>query len=238
MSSGELLEIEPVELKFPFELKKQISCSLQLSNKTDDYVAFKVKTTNPKKYCVRPNTGVVLPRSTCDIIVTMQSQKESPVDMQCKDKFLVQSVIADPGSTVKDITPEMFTKESGKTVEECRLRVLYVSPPQPPSPVPEGSEEGSSPRPSVSDNGTLNASDLLVASRSFSESQEKSPEAMALISKLTDEKNSILLQNNKLRQEMDFLRREVSKQRARGFSLTVVVLIVVSGILLGYFLKK
>lgn len=27
-----------------------------------------VKTTNPKKYCVRPNTGVLLPRSTCDII--------------------------------------------------------------------------------------------------------------------------------------------------------------------------
>lgn len=27
-----------------------------------------VKTTNPKKYCVRPNTGVVSPRSTCDIM--------------------------------------------------------------------------------------------------------------------------------------------------------------------------
>lgn len=27
-----------------------------------------VKTTNPKKYSVRPNTGMVLPRSTCDII--------------------------------------------------------------------------------------------------------------------------------------------------------------------------
>ncbi|KAK4267130.1 hypothetical protein QN277_023954 [Acacia crassicarpa] len=39
-----------------------------LSNKTDDYVAFEVKTTNPRKYCVRPNTGIVLPRSTCDII--------------------------------------------------------------------------------------------------------------------------------------------------------------------------
>lgn len=38
-------------------------------------------------------------------------------------------------------------------VEECKLRVLYVSPPQPPSPVPEGSEEGSSPRVSVSENG-------------------------------------------------------------------------------------
>lgn len=83
MSTGELLSIEPLELKFPceflffcwicfcflgfdffpflicvssssffslffsglwwlVELKKQISCSLQLSNKTDNYVAFKV----------------------------------------------------------------------------------------------------------------------------------------------------------------------------------------------------
>ena len=47
-----------------------------------------------------------------------------------------------------------FTKESGNAVDEVKLRVLYVSPPQPPSPVHEGSEEGSSPRASISDNGT------------------------------------------------------------------------------------
>ncbi|KAK4740813.1 hypothetical protein SAY87_024401 [Trapa incisa] len=126
MSTGELLNLDPLELKFPctsalvsfpdlslvpqglrVELKKQISCSLQLSNKTDSYVAFKVKTTNPKKYCVRPNTGVVLPRSTCDVIVTMQAQKEAPPDMQCKDKFLLQSVKTSDGATAKDITAEM-----------------------------------------------------------------------------------------------------------------------------------
>lgn len=45
-------------------------------------------------------------------------------------------------------------------VEECKLRVLYVSPPQPPSPVPEGSEEGSSPRVSVSENGNVNSADF------------------------------------------------------------------------------
>ncbi|KAJ0478644.1 putative major sperm protein (MSP) [Helianthus annuus] len=67
MSTTELLTIEPQELQFPFELKKQISCSMQLKNNTNDYVAFKVKTTNPKKYCVRPNTGVVLPHSVCDV---------------------------------------------------------------------------------------------------------------------------------------------------------------------------
>ncbi|KAJ6679428.1 VESICLE-ASSOCIATED MEMBRANE PROTEIN-ASSOCIATED PROTEIN [Salix purpurea] len=122
MTTDELLSIEPQELQFPFELKKQISCSLLLLNKSDNYVAFKVKTTNPKKYCVRPNTGVVLPRSTCDVIVTMQAQKEMPLDMQCKDKFLLQSVITSPGATAKDITPEMFNKEAGHEVEECKLR--------------------------------------------------------------------------------------------------------------------
>ncbi|KAJ6342294.1 hypothetical protein OIU78_010259, partial [Salix suchowensis] len=172
MSMGELLGIEPLELKFPFELKKQISCSLQLSNKTDNYVAFKVKTTNPKKYCVRPNAGIVLPRSTCDVIVTMQAQKEAPLDMQCKDKFLLQSVIANDGVTAKDINAEMFSKEAGHVVEECKLRVLYVSPPQPPSPVLEGSEEGSSPRGSVSDNGNVNGTDIPTGTRTFVEHLE------------------------------------------------------------------
>ena len=41
--------------------------------------------------------------------VTMQAQKEAPLDMQCKDKFLLQSVIAPNGATVKDITAEMVT---------------------------------------------------------------------------------------------------------------------------------
>ncbi|XP_021898552.1 vesicle-associated protein 1-2 [Carica papaya] len=240
MSTGELLNIHPQDLEFPFELKKQISCSLQLSNKTDNYVAFKVKTTNPKKYCVRPNTGVVLPRSTCDVIVTMQAQKEAPPDMQCKDKFLLQSVVASPGTTTKDITAEMFNKEAGHQVEESKLRVVYVAPPQPPSPVREGSEEGSSPRVSVSDNGSLNASEFAPASRSYVERvepQDNSSEARALISKLTEEKNSAIQQNNKLQQELELLRHEVSRNRG-GISLMYVFLVGLIGIILGYLVKR
>lgn len=56
-----------------------------------------------------------------------------------------------------------FNKESGNHVEESKLRVSYVPPPRPPSPVREGSEEGSSPRASVSDNGTVNAADYAAA---------------------------------------------------------------------------
>ncbi|GAB4834176.1 Vesicle-associated protein 1-2 [Ancistrocladus abbreviatus] len=236
-TDGGLLNIEPLELKFPFELKKQISCSLQLANKSDNYIAFKVKTTNPKKYCVRPNTGVVLPRSTCDIIVTMQAQKEAPPDMQCKDKFLLQSVIAPAGVSAKDITTEMFNKEAGNVVEETKLRVVYVSPPQPPSPVPEGSEEGGSPQGSVSENGNLNGSASVAATRSFVESLDKAVEAKSLVAKLTEEKNSAIQQNNKLRQELELLKREANKGQG-GISYLFVILVGFLGVILGYIIKK
>ena len=37
----------------------------------------------------------------------MQAQKEVPTDLQCKDKFLVQSAVVTEGTAVKDITGEM-----------------------------------------------------------------------------------------------------------------------------------
>ncbi|RID54448.1 hypothetical protein BRARA_G01772 [Brassica rapa] len=238
--SNELLDIDPIDLQFPFELKKQISSSLYLANKTDDYVAFKVKTTNPKKYCVRPNTGVVLPRSSSEVLVTMQAQKEAPADMQCKDKFLLQCVVASPGATAKEVTPEMFSKEAGHRVEETKLRVVYVDPPQPPSPVREGSEEGSSPRASVSD--SANVSDFTTAPRfrvDRLEPQENSSEARALITRLTEEKNSALQLNTKLQQELEQLKRESKRsQSGGGIPFMYVLLVGLIGLILGYIMTR
>ncbi|XP_023638047.1 vesicle-associated protein 1-1 isoform X2 [Capsella rubella] len=236
MSNSELLTVEPLDLQFPFELKKQISCSLYLTNKTDNNVAFKVKTTNPKKYCVRPNTGVVLPRSTCEVLVTMQAQKEAPSDMQCKDKFLLQGVIASPGVSAKEVTPEMFSKEAGHLVEETKLRVTYVAPPRPPSPVHEGSEEGSSPRASVSDNG--HGSEFSKFSVDKAEAQENPSEARALITKLTEEKQSAIQLNNRLQRELDMLRRESKKSQSGGIPFMYVLLVGLIGLILGYIMKR
>lgn len=142
MRGVELLAIQPTELAFPFELKKQVSCSLRLVNLTSDYVAFKVKTTSPKKYCVRPNTGVIPPQSSAEVTVMMQAQKEAPLDMVCRDKFLVQSTVLPQGSSTKDVAQDLFSKEGGREVYEAKLKVIYVSPPQPPSPVAESPDEG------------------------------------------------------------------------------------------------
>lgn len=233
MSNRELLTIHPTELKFPFELKKQSSCSLQLVNNSDHYVAFKVKTTSPKKYCVRPNTGVVLPKSTCDVIVTMQSQREAPPDLQCKDKFLVQSVVAPYGVDQKDITQDMFNKEEGKVVEECKLRVVYAPPPQPPSPVPEGSEEGLSPRALPSDSGKQNTGLFEVAPKELGELKAKLTEARTMLSKLTDERNTVVQQTQQLRQELESMRQGAQNTQSR-FSILFCLIVGFLGILVGY----
>ncbi|KAJ4969229.1 hypothetical protein NE237_015930 [Protea cynaroides] len=124
----ELLDIRPRELKFTVERKKRSLCSIQLVNNSNQYVAFKVKTTSPKNYCVQPNTGIVQPSSTCNFTVTMQAQQETPPDMQCKDKFLIQSTIVPFGTTEEDIIPSMFMKDGSKYIEENKLKVVLVTP--------------------------------------------------------------------------------------------------------------
>ncbi|GAA0172231.1 membrane trafficking regulatory protein [Lithospermum erythrorhizon] len=136
------------------ELEKQSYCDLKVTNKTDQYVAFKVKTTSPKKYYVRPNTGVIQPwdsslryysyqlnymvwitfqcfvekHSDGQRHFTLQAQREFPPDMQCKDKFLLQSTIVTQHTDVDELPSDTFNKDNGKVVEKCKLRVVYQRP--------------------------------------------------------------------------------------------------------------
>ncbi|KAM0888025.1 hypothetical protein ACQ4PT_028619 [Festuca glaucescens] len=221
----ELLGIDPGELRFAFELKKQISCSLHLTNRTDEYIAFKVKTTSPKKYCVRPNNGIVAPRSTFDVLVTMQAQREAPPDMQCRDKFLVQSAIVSQDIAPKDISGDMFTKGSGNVVDEARLKVVYAPPSQPAS-INEGSDQES-----------LGSLSYQETTRELTEPETITSEPLALISKLKEDENSAVQQNNELREELDLLRREISRQNG-CFSLVFVLLVAILGILVGYLMNR
>nr|KJB51878.1 hypothetical protein B456_008G235700 [Gossypium raimondii] len=167
----------------------------------------------------------------------MQAQKEAPPDMQCRDKFLLQSVKVNDGLTANDITAEMFNKEAGNVVEECKLKVVYISPP---STAQEGSEEGPSPGVSFSDGKHANAAEFASGARAFTEgleAQEISSEEKALMTKLTEEKNKAIQQSNKLRRELDLFKREGSKSGG-GVSFMFVMLIGLLGIIMGYIMKK
>ncbi|XP_072964057.1 vesicle-associated protein 1-3-like [Typha angustifolia] len=221
MSSNTLLKVQPWELKIPLKLGKQSSCCMQLTNKTDQNVAFKVKTTTPKKYFVSPKKGIVLPGSTCSVTVTMQAQKRIPSDYNCKDKFLIQSVVVNNDVSKEDINPEMFDKESGKVVE-FKLRVVHVTV-NPPSPVPEEEEEEDISKSSVFLEEKAQCSSLF-------------DDALPMILKLAEENNCAVEKNLKLRRELDLLIEERARHR-KGFSFMLVVIIAILSILFGCFIK-
>ncbi|KAE9453216.1 hypothetical protein C3L33_14887, partial [Rhododendron williamsianum] len=70
--------------------------------------------------------------SFLDDAVTMQAQRSAPSDLQCRDKFLVQSTVVPFGTNEDDITSGLFAKDNGKHIEDSKLRVVLISPPQSP----------------------------------------------------------------------------------------------------------
>ncbi|KAF7298982.1 MSP domain-containing protein [Mycena indigotica] len=118
-------------LGFHRPLTTLVKRSLTISNHNSQPVAFKVKTTAPKLYCVRPNTGRVEPGQSVDVSVMLQPLKdEPPTGAKCKDKFLIQSTLISPDKeamSVQDIWSGSDINEEGK-VHQQKLRVTYLPP--------------------------------------------------------------------------------------------------------------
>lgn len=70
-----------------------VTAHLVITNPSDDAVMFKVKTTAPRKYCVKPNSGELLAKSNVTVKVVLQAAAFPSATEQCKDKFLVQTVL-------------------------------------------------------------------------------------------------------------------------------------------------
>ncbi|KAF6714629.1 Vesicle-associated membrane protein-associated protein A [Oryzias melastigma] len=62
----------PSDLKFKGPFTDVVTTNLKLKNPSDRRVCFKVKTTAPRRYCVRPNSGVIDPGATVNISVMLQ----------------------------------------------------------------------------------------------------------------------------------------------------------------------
>ncbi|NP_001079410.1 VAMP associated protein A L homeolog [Xenopus laevis] len=57
----------PNDLKFKGPFTDVVTTNLKLRNPSDKKVCFKVKTTAPRRYCVRPNSGTIDPGSTVTV---------------------------------------------------------------------------------------------------------------------------------------------------------------------------
>ena len=90
MEAEAALKWVPATLVFGVAFDKPSMQELRSRNTSARNVAyaFKVKTTNPKRYSVRPSVGVVWPSKEITVTVQLFAMKEYPSDMsECTDKF-------------------------------------------------------------------------------------------------------------------------------------------------------
>ncbi|KAI1283930.1 PapD-like protein [Xylaria sp. FL0933] len=122
------VEIDPQELGFHRPFTVEVLENLKIRNPGTQPVAFKVKTTAPKQYCVRPNSGRVEPNREVEVQVILQAMKqEPPPGTKCRDKFLVQSVAITPDKDFSNLASIWDTIDKS-SVQEKKIRVSFLDP--------------------------------------------------------------------------------------------------------------
>ena len=101
-----------------------------ITNGTEETIAFKVKTTAPKFYCVRPNAALVAPGETLQIQVIFLGLAEEPVpNFNCRDKFLVITLPSpnDLGErSVADAWADLEAQFGSQAVSK-KIKVKYLT---------------------------------------------------------------------------------------------------------------
>ncbi|ODM22375.1 hypothetical protein SI65_03221 [Aspergillus cristatus] len=119
--------LNPPELGFKRPFNREVCQVLELYNENPEAIVFKVKTTAPKHYCVRPNSGRIEPGKHVGVQVLLQAMKdEPPLDAKCKDKFLVQTVAVTGDMEFANVT-SIFEKSSKSSVQERKIRVNWLA---------------------------------------------------------------------------------------------------------------
>lgn len=126
LKPAQVLIIEPAhELKFVGPFCAAVSAFMRLTNPTDHKVLFKIKTTAPKKYCVRPNCGVIDPKNTIEITIILQPFIFDATEKN-KHKFMVQSMIMPENEEVS--IAQLWQSVSADDLMDSKLRCVFELP--------------------------------------------------------------------------------------------------------------
>ncbi|KAG7478234.1 hypothetical protein MATL_G00078330 [Megalops atlanticus] len=121
----QVLLLEPQhELKFRGPFTDVVTTTLKLANPTDRNVCFKVKTTAPRRYCVRPNSGVIDAGTSINVSVMLQPFDYDPNE-KSKHKFMVQSLLAPPEMTDME---GVWKEAKPEELMDSKLRCVFELP--------------------------------------------------------------------------------------------------------------
>ncbi|EMP33427.1 Vesicle-associated membrane protein-associated protein A, partial [Chelonia mydas] len=101
-----------------------VTTNLKLRNPSDRKVCFKVKTTAPRRYCVRPNSGIIDPGSSVTVSVMLQPFDYDPNE-KSKHKFMVQTIFAPPSTSDMEA---VWKEAKPDDLMDSKLRCVFEMP--------------------------------------------------------------------------------------------------------------
>uniref|UniRef100_A0A3Q2H6V0 Vesicle-associated membrane protein-associated protein A n=4 Tax=Laurasiatheria TaxID=314145 RepID=A0A3Q2H6V0_HORSE len=114
----------PTDLKFKGPFTDVVTTNLKLRNPSDRKVCFKVKTTAPRRYCVRPNSGIIDPGLTVTVSVMLQPFDYDPNE-KSKHKFMVQTIFAPPNTSDMEA---VWKEAKPDELMDSKLRCVFEMP--------------------------------------------------------------------------------------------------------------
>ncbi|BBN18397.1 hypothetical protein MPTK1_8g02160 [Marchantia polymorpha subsp. ruderalis] len=122
-----LLEVKESEVRIEFELRTKCRATINLRNLMHTmHVAFKVQTTSPEMFSVKPPNGFIAPLGEYSFEVILMLQSEMPEHFpRSKDKFLVKSAMAPGGGLTERVPNEWFASRKKHVFLDAKLRVVY-----------------------------------------------------------------------------------------------------------------
>ncbi|CAF1635086.1 unnamed protein product, partial [Rotaria sp. Silwood1] len=131
----ELIPNSDLVFKGPFNVVS--TATLKLYNSGNDRLAYKIKTTAPKRYCVKPKSGFLDAHASANMHAMLQPEAADKPDDRTTHKFMVQWV-AVPSNYTDDV--DNFWKQDLKSlcVQDTKLKCVFADE-QPTSVTPNDS---------------------------------------------------------------------------------------------------
>ncbi|XP_074066449.1 vesicle-associated membrane protein-associated protein B/C isoform X1 [Macrotis lagotis] len=101
-----------------------VTTNLKLGNPSDRNVCFKVKTTAPRRYCVRPNSGIIDAGTSINVSVMLQPFDYDPNE-KSKHKFMVQSMFAPTDTSDMEA---VWKEAKPEDLMDSKLRCVFELP--------------------------------------------------------------------------------------------------------------
>lgn len=215
---AQLLIIEPAnELKFVGPFCTAVSSYMRLTNPTEHIILFKIKTTAPKKYCVRPNCGILEPKNTIEIAIILQPFIFDAAEKN-KHKFMVQSMIMPEGGDVS--VDELWKEVSPDDLMDSKLRCVFELPADT-NQTSTGTMTATSTTTSQSANATPNKNESGVSAvesqhgSSASNEDDKDTALMQEVKKLRESECSLRHENLLLKEKLLRMRLDMENSAAK-----------------------